>query len=338
VTFGIAGFGYALGARLSVPETAPRYTNAYEKVVAGGIRYFHRADDSTGMTDLAAVAGARALAAAGLDADELDLVVLAAADVPEYLYWDASAATQAKLGAIRAEALLVNQACSSGVTGFDAAAGKFATHPGYRSALLITANRVCETYWNRMESSTAVTSDGAAAAVLLRGHTRYQWLGTEIRSDGRYADVGRLPGGGTACPVSSAHPDPGTVGNPAAEMTGFLGGGLRAKVRFLRMTAGLSRTVVDAVCARAGITADDVAFLLHMNGTEDMLADTAQRFGVPWKNTNAPFALEHGHFGAADQLLGLSLMDEDAAIPAGAHVALASTGNGMHWACTLLRA
>ncbi|MFD5082172.1 3-oxoacyl-ACP synthase III family protein [Kitasatospora sp. NPDC058201] len=337
MTYGISAVDYALGEPCDVAEQAPRYTRDLKRVEDWGYRRFHRAPDGVGLTDLAAQAGRRALDRAGIAADEVDLVVLAMADIPEYLYWDPAAATQAKLGTRRAEALLVNQACSSGVSGFDAAAGKFATHPGYRTALLITVNRVCEAYWNRMESSTAITSDGAVAAVLRRDEERCRWLATEIITDGTFADVAYLPGGGAARPVTAESPDPGAVGNPVTLMEEFLGHDLRAKIRFMRRTRTNGLAVLEAACRRVPVPVGEVRHVLHMNGTADGLAEAARDYGVPLENTNAAIALDHGHFGCADQLLALGKKLEAGELPRGGIVALTSTGNGMHWACTLLR-
>src|SRR5207302_8249242 len=60
---------------------------------------------------------------------------------------------QARLGAHRAQAVLVNQACGAGLLALDAAAGKFALYEDCRTALVVAANRVCDAYWNRMERS-----------------------------------------------------------------------------------------------------------------------------------------------------------------------------------------
>lgn len=113
MSFGIVALGHALGEGSAVMDAAPQYTDELRKIAGWGFRGFHRAPGSTGLTDLAERAGRLALERAGIGADELDLVVLAMTDIAEYLYWDAAAATQARLGAHRAEALLVNQACGA---------------------------------------------------------------------------------------------------------------------------------------------------------------------------------------------------------------------------------
>jgi 3-oxoacyl-[acyl-carrier-protein] synthase-3 len=337
MSFGIVATGHALGDPCSVDQEAPAYTGNPDRVRAWGYRTFHRAADRVGITDLATTAARHALARAGVTADQIDLVVLAMTDIPERLYWDAAAATQARLGAKHAAAVLVNQACSSGVMAFDAVAGRFATHPDCQLALLIAANRVCEPYWNRMESCTAVMSDGAAAAIMARGHDRCQWLATEVISDGRYADFSSLSSGGAAQPFTAGAAAPEPVGAPRQLMEEFLGHDVRRLVEFSRLSRENTRTVFERACKRAGLTPADVRHMVYMNGTAKALHEFALAFGLPPENTNADIAPDYGHLGCADQLLAFGVMLDQGRFEDGTVVALNSAGNGMHWACTMLR-
>lgn len=338
MSFGVLATGQALAERESVPDAAPRYTDDLRKVHDWGYRYFHRATGGTGLTDLAESAGRTALARAGVKAEDVDLLVLATADIPEYLYWDPAAACQARLGAHRAEAVLANQACSAGVAAFDLVAGKFAVHPEYRVALLIAAHRVCEAYRNRMDSDTSVASDGAAAAVLARGHGECRWLATEVITDGRYADLSQLPGGGSARPFSARFPNPGVLVNPFDRFEEQFGDDVRAMLESARRIAGNGREVVERACKRAGVRPEHIRYLLHMNENAKALAKFAANIGVPLEATNAALAADHGHFGAADQIFALGALLDEGRLSQGDIVALTSTGTGMHWACTLLRA
>jgi 3-oxoacyl-[acyl-carrier-protein] synthase III len=337
MSFGIVALGHALGEELAVMDVAPQYTDELRKVAGWGFRGFHRAHDSTGLTDLAEQAGRLALERAGLAADELDLVVLAMTDIAEYLYWDAAAAIQARLGAHRAEALLVNQACGSGVLALDAAAGKFATRPEYRTALVVGANRVCDAYWNRMESTTAITSDGAAAAVLARGHEGRRFLSAAVISDGRYADFFRLETGGTARPFGSDGCVPDRVASPYDRLEEFFGDDHRAMLDFADTVLRREREVFEVACARAGVQSDRVRRVIHLNDNRKALADLASELGLPLERTNAELAMAHGHLGCADQLFCLEQHLEAGEIGPGDLVALMSTGSGMHWVCALLR-
>ena len=336
-TFGLAGFGHALAEPCDVAAEAARYLGDDQgKLGAWGYRTFHRADDGTGLTDFAVHAGAAALESAGVSPADVDLVVLAIADVAEYLYWDPAAAVQARLGAHHAEAVLLNQACGGGVMAFDAVAGKFATHPEYATALVVAANRVCEAYWNRMASGTSVGSDGAAAAVAIRGGQRLRWLCTEVVTDGRYADFTRLPVGGASRPFAAGGPTTDLVSNPFDRLAQHFTD-VRSMAEFADTVVARNRDVLERACKRAGIAIDDIRYVLHLNDNLRALRDLSRRLGVPLERTNAHLAMEHGHLGTADQLLALAHLEAGGQLEPGQHVALTSMSSGMHWAATLLR-
>ncbi|MEV5716972.1 3-oxoacyl-[acyl-carrier-protein] synthase III C-terminal domain-containing protein [Amycolatopsis mediterranei] len=337
VRFGIAGFGEALGELVEVAAAAPRFTADPDRVRGLGYRTFHRAADDVGLVDLAVAAGRAALTDACVTAADIDLVVLAVSDIAEYLYWDPAAATQARVGASRAEALLLNQACGGGVAAFDVVAGKFAVHPEFETALLIGANRVCEPYWNRMEVSNCVFSDGAAAAVLRREHPRGRWLTSEIITDGRYADFMRMEIGGAAHPFGAGTAERVQVKAAADRLREFFEGDPRRMFEFVTVTRDRGREVVERACARAGVAVEALARVVGFHDNQVAIAELAKDLGLPFARTNAALAMAHGHLGCADQLLSLSRHLAEGELVNGDVVALTSTGAGMHWACTLLQ-
>src|SRR5262245_5060539 len=160
MSFGLVSFGAALGEPVPVADVVAEYTDDVNRIIGYGYRTVHRCQPGVGLTDLAAQAGEQALVASSTRPDEVDLVVLAVTDIVEHLYWDAAADLAHRLGATRAEAVLLTQACTTGVVCLDTVAGKFATHPDYRTALVVAANRTCEAYWNRMDVQPLVFSDG----------------------------------------------------------------------------------------------------------------------------------------------------------------------------------
>ncbi|MFG2169098.1 3-oxoacyl-ACP synthase III family protein [Micromonospora chersina] len=335
--FGVLATAHVLGAPApvsgllgpDVPEAARR------ALLARGYRRYHRAPDGTGVTDLAVEAATRAIEKAGVEPGRIDLLVLALTDLSEYLYWDAAAAVQARLGAHRAEAVLLTQACSCGVVAFDAVAGKLATHPAYRTAVLVGANRVCEPYWDRAEAGTSVSSDGAAAAVLVRDHPHLRWRVTEVLTDGRYAGLMRMPGG-TAHPFTPADPAIPTVGRLADRTADFFAGDGRATYQYAMTVRARHRTVLDRACARIGITTDDLARVIYLHDTGPAFTELAAVLDIPVELTNRDLALDAGHLGAADQIYSLEQHLARDELISGDTVALLSIGTGMHWACTLL--
>ncbi|HEX6871793.1 MAG TPA: 3-oxoacyl-ACP synthase, partial [Micromonosporaceae bacterium] len=124
MSFGLVSFGEALGDPAPVADVVSRYTDDVNRVLGYGYRNVRRCAPEVGLTDLAVRAGEQALAAAGVPATDVDLVVLAVTDLVEYLYWDAAAELAHRLGASAAEAVLLTQACTTGVVSFDVVAGK----------------------------------------------------------------------------------------------------------------------------------------------------------------------------------------------------------------------
>ncbi|MFF0729907.1 3-oxoacyl-ACP synthase III family protein [Streptomyces sp. NPDC004134] len=339
--FGIVAIGESLGEPVEITDSVvEEYAAEKDTLRAWGYRRFRRAEDGVLLTDLAVQACEQALKEAAVDAAEVDLVVLATADFAEYLCWDAAAAVQGRIGAVNAEALVINQACSSGTIAFDAVAGRFATHPDYRNALIVSANRVCDTYQNRMDSTATVLSDGAAAALVRRGHDRGRWLATEVITDGRYADFFRMEVGGTARPFGA----PGTSGtqglrvrNPLDRLGELLDNDARRMLAFVQKFSGNMRVAVDRVCARTGTEIGEIKRFIHLHDNQKAAADIARALGVPRERLTGDVAMDHGHFGAADQLLGLRRLMRAGELGHGDLVALTTLGSGMHWAVTLLR-
>ncbi|MGW1179487.1 3-oxoacyl-ACP synthase III family protein [Kitasatospora sp. NPDC002543] len=332
--YGLMSFGSALGEPVAVADVAAQYTEDVERVLAYGYRAIHRSPDGVGLTDLAVDAARAALDASGTDPAELDLVVLAITDIPEYLYWDAAAALQARLGAHRAEAVLVNQGCVSGITCFDLLAGRFATHPQYQRALVVGANRTCEPYWNRMHTNSLLFSDGAGAAVAGRGHPELRWRASEAISDGRYADLFRMDQGGAAAPFRGGRTPP--PARDAWELMEFFDYDTERFQELLALMGERVHEVVARACRRIGASVPDLARVVLLNDNKGTLTKLADRLGLPVERTNLDISLARGHFGAADHLLDLHHHHASGHLGHGDLIALAGMGRGMHWACTLL--
>ncbi|OON71552.1 3-oxoacyl-[acyl-carrier-protein] synthase III C-terminal domain-containing protein [Streptomyces tsukubensis] len=332
--YGLISFGSALGEPAPVADIVREYTEDVERVLEYGYRNIHRSPEAVGLTDLAEEAARAALAESGTDPGELDLVVLAITDIAEYLYWDPAAALQARLGAHRAEAVLVSQGCVGGITSFDLLAGRFATHPDYRRALVVGVNRTCEVYWNRMETHSLLFSDGAGAAVAGRGHPRLRPRAAEVISDGRYADLFLLEEGGAAAPFLGGK-RPGTA-RDAWDLMEFFDYDADRFEAFVDLMNDRVREVVARACGRVGASVSDLSRVVLLNDNIGTLTKVADRLGVPLDRTNAAISMERGHFGAADHLLDLQHHLASGDLGEGDLVALAGMGRGMHWGCTLI--
>jgi 3-oxoacyl-[acyl-carrier-protein] synthase-3 len=334
VQFGLRSFGSAWGKLDAVADVAAEYTDDAARVMQHGYRNIHRSPPEIGPVDLAADAARSALREAGIRADELDLIILAITDIPEYLYWDPAASLQERLGAERAEALLIAQGCMGGITCFDTLAGRFATHPEYRRALVVGVNRTCEAYWNRMETHSLLFSDGAAAALAERDHSDVRWRVSEVLTDGRFADFFRLEQGGSARPFQTG--DKLRTARTTWDIMDFFEYDPNRFGAFLELINDRVRDVVGRACRRIGTDPSELARIVLVNDNHRAMTTLADRLGVPVELTNIDFSMEHGHFGAADHLLGLQRYVTAEKVGKGDLVALAGMGSGMHWACTII--
>lgn len=336
VEFGIAGFGFAFGENQDVKQVAGSYVTDPERVVRWGYHTFHRAADGVGPVALATEAALDALTRLDLSSEDLDLVVLASSEMPEYPYWDSSAALARELKIRETQTLLLNEGCASGVTGLGMVAGLMALQPELNAVLFVAVNRVSEFHRNRMNVNNAVHSDGAVAAVLRRGHAHNQWLATEQFTDPELCDWFRTDYGGSVAPV----PPPGWSSATAASGTERVQAHFQKDPQQLREFGALLNArvieVIDRACRRAGVRRDQLARVIYINDP-DGIDDIAQAYDIPVERTNKDLSVAHGHMGAADQLVALGTYLERGELASGDLVALTGISIGMRWYCTLMR-
>ncbi|MEY9211735.1 3-oxoacyl-ACP synthase III family protein [Thermobifida halotolerans] len=337
VDIGIASLGFAFGDDQDVAATAGEYVPDPERVLKWGYRTFHRAADDVHATDLAAAAARQALERAGTDARALDLVVLATSDMPEYSYWDSAAALADRLGIERTHTLLLNEGCASGINGLFYVAAAMAMRPETDTALFAVVNRVSEFHRNRMNVFNSVLSDGAAAAVIRRGHPANRWLASESFTVPRYNDLISLEFGGAVRPLPPDGWSSRTAPSGYDKINEHFDNDSARLRRFLGERVDHIREVIDAACARAGITRGDVDHVIYTNDSPASITAIAKALDHPPHRTNAELSPEHGHMGAADQLVSLGVHLERGDLRPGDVVALCGISTGMQWCCTLLR-
>ncbi len=166
-----------------------------------GIRERHFMADDQVTSDLAASAANAALARAGVQPNQIDLIIVAS-DTPDYLSPATAAVVQAKLGAPEAGAFDVNCACAGWVTGLDIAAKYLAADPAYQRILVVGAYGMSR-YLDMGDKKTATLfADGAGAVVLAAGD-RPGWLASKLLAVGEYHDALGIYTGGTARPATA---------------------------------------------------------------------------------------------------------------------------------------
>lgn len=223
------------------------------------------ADDETTAT-LATNAGRDALAVAGLDPSELDLVIVATAS-PDYLMPATGVLVARDLGAKRAAGFDLNAACTGFVFGL-ATGASFVSSGMYRNVLVVGVDLLSR-YLDWTDRNTCVLfGDGAGAVVLSASHAPGGLLGWQLFTDGSGAEGIIIPGGGTAHPLSAETLD--------------------RRLQFLRMagkevyryaTRQLAESTRAAVAA-SGLRMDDVDLFLYHQANLRILESVRDLLGI----------------------------------------------------------
>jgi 3-oxoacyl-[acyl-carrier-protein] synthase-3 len=164
-----------------------------------GIKTRFYAPDDWATSDLATRAGRLALERAGVDASEVDLI-LVGTDSPDYVTPSTSVIVQRKLGAKRAGTFDVGCACASFPTALAAGASLLATNASLKNVLVIGAYMMHKLA-DPLDTTIFLYGDGAGAAVL-RASDRPGVLGAAFGANGDYAERWGIFSGGTAEPAS----------------------------------------------------------------------------------------------------------------------------------------
>jgi 3-oxoacyl-[acyl-carrier-protein] synthase-3 len=285
-----------------------------------GIRQRHVAAPGETTADLAAAAAARALEAAGLGPEAIDLVIVATA-TPARTFPATAATVQGRLGITRGAAFDVAAVCSGFVYALTVADAMLRTGQGSR-ALVIgaeTFSRILD--WE--DRATAVLfGDGAGAVVLGlapgRGDTGDRGLlRARLRADGRREELLYVDGG----PGST-----GTVGH--LRMAG--------REVFRHAVTHLAE-VTHELLDELGLTAADVDWIVPHQANLRIIEATAERIGVPMERVVV--TLEgHANTSAASVPLALDAAMRDGRIRPGQLLLVEAMGGGFTWGAAAIRA
>lgn len=283
-----------------------------------GIAQRHQAAPDQATSDIATVAALRALDDAGLQPDDIKMV-LVATSTPDYGVAGCAPIVAANLG-IRAPALDLNAACSGFVYGLHTAAALVAA--GTTPLLLVGAETMTRVVDPLDRSVSILFGDGGGAVVLGADDTAE--LGPfDIGSDGSdpsglYTEVG-----GSAIPL--------TVDN-IEERRHFLTMRGREIYRFAiaNMTES-SQRVLD----QAGLTTDDVDLFIGHQANIRILDGVADKLGIPAERCHTTVHL-HGNTSSGSIPLCLADARDHGRLHDGTRVLLTAFGAGLTWGSTLL--
>jgi 3-oxoacyl-[acyl-carrier-protein] synthase-3 len=170
-----------------------------------GIKERHIAAKDEFTSDLGARAALRAMEAAGVTADDLDLIVVATI-TPDMPFPSTAALVQRKLGARRAAAFDLEAACSGFIYALEVAQ-QFIMSRTYDTVLVIGAEKLSSIVDWEDRNTCVLFGDGAGAAVLRNRPNAHGLLTAVMGADGSKADLLFMAGGGSRCPATARSVD-----------------------------------------------------------------------------------------------------------------------------------
>jgi 3-oxoacyl-[acyl-carrier-protein] synthase-3 len=318
----ITGTGSALperavgNAQLARQLAARGIETSDEWIVARtGIRQRYLADPSTTTTMLAVRAARAALAAAGVEATAIDLIVLATS-TPDQIFPATACLVQDELGAPGAAAFDVQAVCSGFVYGLAVADAMVRTGV-YRRALVIGAeifSRILD--WN--DRTTCVLFGDGAGAVVLEAAEAPGILAARLHADGSQARI--------LC--TAGRVEQGTAqGDPFLRMDGQA---------VFKLAVSVLESSAREVLAEARLPVEAVDWLIPHQANIRIMNSTARRLGLPESRVVATVDL-HGNTSAASVPLALDLAVRDGRIRRGQTLLLQGVGGGFTWGSVLVR-
>ncbi|MEZ5996146.1 MAG: beta-ketoacyl-ACP synthase III [Hyphomonadaceae bacterium] len=314
----LAGAGAHVPARvLTNAELAQRVDTSDEWIVERtGIRERHIAGPDEKTSDLACAAAAKALAHAGREAKDIDLVIVATT-TPDLTFPATAARVQAALGITHGAAFDLQAVCSGFIFAL-ATADNFLVRGQAKRALVIGAETFSRLLDWEDRGTCVLFGDGAGAVILEAREDAGERgvISTFLRTDGRMHDLLFVSGGPS---------ETGTVGK--VRMVG--------NAVFRQAVEHISGAMLEA-CARAGVPIDAVDWFVPHQANQRILDGVARKLGIDVDKVVSTVAL-HGNTSAASVPLALDAAIRDGRIKTGDLVLMEALGGGLTWGAALVR-
>lgn len=287
-----------------------------------GIKERRIAPPEIATSDLAAEAGRRALAAAGLQPTDLDLIITATF-TPDMICPSAACMVAEKLGTTRAGAMDLNAACTGFIYGLTIAKSLILT--GVVRHVLVVGVETMSRYVDWSDRTTCVLfGDGAGAAVVGPVEPPRGILSEFISADGCGSRLIHVPAGGSAMP-------------PTAET-------VRDKKHFIQMegkevfrfATKIMGEACDKALERAGLTADQIDLLVPHQANIRIIDYAAKRYGLTGDRVMVNID-RYGNTSAASIPIALFEAQQQGRIAPGKIVALVAFGAGLTWGANIIR-
>jgi 3-oxoacyl-[acyl-carrier-protein] synthase-3 len=320
----IAGTGSYVPERiLSNEELAAKVDTSDEWIVTRtGIKERRIAAEGQFTSHLATNAARKALEQAGLAAEDIELIIVATI-TPDTPTPATACHVQKALGASKAVAFDISAACSGFLYAMKISK-RLISDGAFKNALIIGAEKLSSvTNWSD-RSTCVLFGDGAGAAVLRRAEPgEGSIVATEMGTDGSLTHLLEIPGGGTACPITSENV------NDNLQTLSMLG------KEVFKHAVNRMKEAAEKVIERAGWQPEDIACVIPHQANLRIIDAIADRLAVPNERVFVNLH-KYGNTSAAAVAIALDEANRTGVFKRGDKIVLVVFGAGLTWAAAAI--
>ncbi|HEY4316217.1 MAG TPA: beta-ketoacyl-ACP synthase III [Herbaspirillum sp.] len=286
-------------------------------VTRSGISARHFAAAGVMSSDLAAIASKNALQAAGLQPNDIDLIIVATS-TPDHLggFPSTACVVQRKLEITNGCAAMDVQAVCSGFVYALSVADNFIKSGAHKNVLVIGAE-VFSRILDFKDRTTCVLFGDGAGAVVLRASEQPGILASKLHAEGKYGDILCMPNG----------PADGIVRDAFLYMDGQA---------VFKLAVSLMEKVAGEVLDAAGVAHEAIDWLVPHQANIRIMQSTARKLKLPLEKMVVTVD-QHGNTSAASIPLALDQAVRDGRIKPGHNVMMEAVGGGFTWGAALVR-
>lgn len=278
-----------------------------------GIRERHIAAKGEFTSDLAFQAARKAIQAAGIKAQEIDLIIVATT-TPDRTFPSSACLLQDKLGISNCPAFDMQAVCSGFIYGM-ATADCFIKSGAAKCALVVGADTMSRiTDWT--DRSNCILWGDGAGAVIMTASDEPGVISCHLHADGSYADLLHVPG---------------SASNPTGHQTILMEGNPVFKVAVNTLDA-----IVDETLLANGMQKSDIDWLVPHQANIRILQSTAKKLGMSMERVVTTVD-KHGNTSAASIPLALDVAVRDGRIKRGETLLMEAFGGGFTWGSVLVK-
>ena len=290
-----------------------------------GIKERRIAADTQSTSDLATEAAIAAMSDAKLTSNEIDLIIVATIS-PDAFFPSTACYVQKNIGAINALCFDVSAACSGFLYAMQIAEN-FISSGQRKNALIIGAEKLSSMVDWEDRNTCVLFGDGAGAAILTadkENEGSKKILASVLGSDGRQTDILHVPGGGSACPITTDNADQKLN---AIRMQGR---------EVYKYAVNAMRRAAEQVLEKSNMEVEDVDKLIPHQANLRIIEAITDRMGIPSERTFVNLD-KYGNTSAAAVAIALDEANKTQSIKKDDIVLLVAFGAGLTWASSLLK-